>query len=45
MFPSGTGFESIMFEGFHTNEKGPQNIVDETLLKVGSEYIRSSGLC
>lgn len=40
MFPSGIGFKSIMLEEFHPKEKEFQNLLfDETLLKVGSEFI------
>ena len=40
MFQSGTGFKSIILKRYHTKRKRLlEYIVDETLIKVGSEYI------
>ncbi len=39
MFPYGTGFRNIILKSCHRKEKRYEFIIDETLIKVGSEYI------
>ncbi len=39
MFPYGIGFINIIQKRYYQKERGFQIIVDETVIKVGSEYI------
>jgi hypothetical protein len=39
MFPSGTGYKNIILRKSSKKKKISEYVIDETVIKVGSEYI------
>ncbi len=39
MFQSGTGYKNIILKGYHPRKRKSEYIIDETVIKVGPEYI------